>query len=141
MSGEAGQIRVRVAQLAERGLHGGRVAESASTTWMAVADALTPVLGPLGVAALYRRSLHLSRADFPCLALERDGSLVPASFDDLREVLSKQSPVADAAANGALLQAFFDLLISLVGVTLTDRLLRPVWDHSSDGPTVQDTMR
>jgi hypothetical protein len=139
MPGEAGQIHSRVAQLAERGLASGHVAASASSTWMEISSALTPVLGPLGVAALYRRSLHLAQERFSWLALNGDRALVPVSFDELHSALENQAPAAAAAANAALLQAFFDLLIRLVGVSLTDRLLRPVWDNPSDGSAAQDT--
>ena len=40
---------------------------------------------------------------------------------------------------GALLQTFYELLASLVGPSLTERLLRSVWAHSSSGPPAQDT--
>ena len=43
------------------------------------------------------------------------------------------------AANAALLQNFQDLLTSLIGLSLTERLLSPVWDKPSSGQAEQDT--
>jgi hypothetical protein len=44
-----------------------------------------------------------------------------------------------AAGGSALFLRFHDLLASLVGASLTDRLLRSVWTHSSAVSPVQDT--
>jgi hypothetical protein len=51
-----------------------------------------------------------------------------------------QQAAAEAAAGGnALFLTFHELLSSLVGASLTDRLLRSVWTHSSPDSPVQDT--
>ena len=51
-----------------------------------------------------------------------------------------QQAAAEAAAGGtALFQSFHELLASLVGASLTDRLLRSVWAHSSGASPAQDT--
>jgi hypothetical protein len=42
--------------------------------------------------------------------------------------------------NAALLQNFHELLVSLIGASLTERLLRPVWDIPPSGDAVQETM-
>ena len=61
-------------------------------------------------------------------------------FGCLAEELS-QHPAADAAvANGALLQTFNDLLATLVGASLTRRLLEPVWVALSSGAAAQARM-
>ena len=44
-----------------------------------------------------------------------------------------------AAAGGALLQTFHKLLTTLVGSSLTERLLRSVWTNHFDAPSAQDT--
>jgi len=43
------------------------------------------------------------------------------------------------AGGGALFQSFHALLTSLVGASLTDRLLHSVWVHSSSTSPAQDT--
>ncbi|MBC7940867.1 MAG: hypothetical protein H7Z19_14080 [Chitinophagaceae bacterium] len=88
---------------------------------------MEPVIGPLGVRALYDRSLHLAGASHAWLADSRGPD--PARLDPaaLRSTLARQTP-ADAARGGALLlQTFHDLLTSLIGSSLSGRLLRTVW--------------
>jgi hypothetical protein len=140
MQSEAGQIRTRIADVAQRGVDAEFTPQAALATWAEVAAALSPVIGPLGVAALFRRSLYLTQTEFAWLAVAQDGKAGPTSFGDLQAVLAQQSVSTAAAANRALLQTFCDLLIKLVGESLTNRLLRPVWGNPSSGHAVQDTM-
>ena len=87
--------------------------------------ALAPIIGKGGVAALYKRTVHLVGRTYPWLGL-REGPSTSIDTGDLTIALSQQT-AADAAAGGsAVLQTFCDLLISLVGASLTERLLRPV---------------
>ena len=65
---------------------------------------------------------------------------IPTAIDlaTLKSVLAQQSS-ADAAGDGALLQTFYDLLASLVGPSLTERMLRSIWKTSTSGAPAQDT--
>ncbi|TXH34301.1 MAG: hypothetical protein E6Q92_13075 [Burkholderiaceae bacterium] len=45
-----------------------RVADAAVTAWRELDAALSPIIGQRGVAALYQRSLYLTRIDYPWLA-------------------------------------------------------------------------
>jgi hypothetical protein len=56
----------------------------------------------------------------------------------LQYVLAQQASAAAVAANISLLQNFQNLLISLIGLSLTERLLRPVWDKPSNGQAEQE---
>ncbi len=57
----------------------------------------------------------------------------------LKTVLAQQSS-ADATSGGdALLKTFVELLTTLVGPSLAERLLRSVWANSLSGPPAQDT--
>lgn len=121
-----------------------QIADLSVSTWRAVDAALSPVIGQRGVAALYKRSLYLTRADHPCLSAVYEGELGPGEFAGLHTALSAQSNADAAAANGALLQAFHDLLANLIGALLTRQLLRSVlppsiFDNPSGGHAVQDT--
>jgi hypothetical protein len=49
-------------------------------------------------------------------------------FDALQANLAQQSSDIAAAASGALFQSFHDLLTTLIGGSLTERLLRSSWD-------------
>ena len=69
-------------------------------------------------------------------------ALAPGDFALLRETLAQQSSGdAAAAVQAGLLKTFLDLLTSLIGAELTERLLRSVWNNNpSSDPTVQDTL-
>ncbi len=115
------------------------VAELALAHWRQVDAALSPVIGHGGVAALYRRSLFLVRAERPWLPGVREGALDPVEFTALQAALALR-PVGEAdAANQALQRTFHDLLASLVGSALAERLLRPHPHPTSSGDAVQDT--
>ncbi|MDI3354306.1 hypothetical protein MO767_07940 [Pseudomonas sp. UYIF39] len=103
--------------------------------------ALTPIIGQQGVVALYRRSLHLCASRHPRLAGTYD-SVQAASLDltALKSVLVEQSE-ADALFFGdVLLTTFYELLTTLIGPSLTARLLRGVWEPSlSDTPSQENS--
>lgn len=110
-----------------------QVATAALEVWQCVDGALAPVIGVRGVAALYKRSLHLARTRHPWLDAAADGT--PES---LREALSWQSTDSAAAAHDDVLQTFCDLLNRLIGSALTDRLLAPVRELAASGHAAQD---
>jgi hypothetical protein len=107
-------------------------------TWRDIDAALSPIIGPRGVAALYKRCIHLRRDDFPWLGAVYDGPLQPGDFDSLRTALSRQPHESIMAANIALFRTFSDLLTSLIGAALAERLLGPVWEKTSRGEAAQD---
>jgi len=126
----------------------GRVADDASAEqiagaivaiWQEIDESLHPIIGHRGVAALYNRSLHLTAAAYPWLAIGHQG--VPAAVDAqaLRAALVQQAAAEAAGGGVALFQSFHDLLASLVGAPLTDRLLHSVWARSPGASPAQDT--
>jgi len=87
---------------------------------------LKPLVGELALRALYVRSLHLARSSF-----ERPGTGELQSPDELlaplhRDLLSR-APTESRGAAEALLLALANLLVSLIGEPLTDRLLHKAW--------------
>jgi hypothetical protein len=115
-----------------------RIGEASASIWRAIDAALTPVIGTRGSAALYKRSLHLARANYPLLAEVQDIAGEPGDFSGLRTVLSRQTAADAAAAHDALLHIFHDLLVDLVGHSLTRRLLQSAWEPSSSADGEQD---
>ncbi len=105
------------------------LADSHVSTWQTIGEVLGPVIGRAGVAALYERARHLSGASHPWLA-RREGDRATWSMDliALKAALGRQDPVAAAAGAEALLQAFREVLAGLIGIALSDLLLRSVWD-------------
>jgi hypothetical protein len=139
MQSEAGRIQATIAEVAAIAEDAGRVADIAASTWREINTVLSPVIGPGGVAALYQRSLYMTRSSYPCLAAVREDALRPGEFVGLQLVLSQQTSGYGVAANGALLQTFCDLLASLIGASLCERLLRSVRNLSSSGASGPDT--
>lgn len=114
------------------------VAMAAVARWESIVEVLTPILGHRGVAALYRRTLNLAGSSHPCL-IEAHESDEPVSLKRLRRVLAQQGPDAAAAATDASLQTFHELLNSLIGTSLTQRLLGSVWSPIFSGSPAQDS--
>lgn len=116
-----------------------RIAEMAVSIWKDISIALSPIIGQPGVAALFKRSIYLTRIAHPCLAAVLEDRTEPDEFIAMQDVLAQQTSATAVAATVALLQHFQDLLTSLIGLSLTERLLLPVWEKPSSGPAVQDT--
>lgn len=116
------------------------VADAAVARWESMVDALTPVLGQRGVAALYRRTLNVAGRTHPCL-LQAHEDTEPVRFDQLRKVLRKQPANEAAAATDASIQTFHELLNSLIGIPLTQRLLGGLWSPTFSGSPVQNRLK
>ncbi|WCM90672.1 hypothetical protein [Acidovorax sp. NCPPB 3576] len=114
------------------------VAMAAVARWEKIDGVLTPLLGRRGMAALYRRTLNVAGSSHPCL-IEAHESEESVSFKHLRRVLARQSPDAAAAATDASLETFHQLLDSLIGTSLTQRLLGSVWSPIFSGSPAQDS--
>jgi hypothetical protein len=103
------------------------IAQATSETWLLISAQLTPVIGDNGVDAILNRSLHLTSAAFPWLAISDE----PVDHESLPLRISMRmagrDPVAAAQASSSLLIAFIELLATLIGNPLTKRLLAPVF--------------
>ena len=109
------------------------VVDAALSQWREVFAALVPIIGQRGVAALFKRSLHLRQAEHPFLSLPAHP---PDDFVALRAALLQQTAGVAKAANGALLRTFVDLLGRLIGTALTERLIGFAQIPASAIPTV-----
>ena len=114
------------------------VAATAVAIWKDVGLALAPIVGQPGVDALFKRSVFLTRAAHPCLAIIVEGKAQTDLLAALQTALAPQPNFTAVAANTDLMQNFQELLISLIGLSLSERLLRPVWDKPSSGQAEQD---
>ncbi len=114
----------------EKGANAAEIAEAIVSTWQQVDDALNPIIGQGGVAALYKRSLYLTAKAHPWLAGAHERVGTATDLATLNAVLAQQSS-ADAIAGGdALLKTFYELLASLIGLRLTEKLLHSVLTNS-----------
>jgi hypothetical protein len=139
MQSEVGRFRSVLEQLVAEGAVAARIADKTVSMWHDIDAVLSPIIGQRGVAALYKRSLYLVRADYPWLAVVHEGALKPDEFAALQTALLQQTSSNAATASGALLQTFFDLLTNLIGKSLTERLLRSVWVNTTGGNAEQDS--
>jgi hypothetical protein len=119
------------------GANSARLADAAVSQWQAIDAALAPVIGSLGVAALYHRSLFLSLNTHPWLDHERRPDVL--DLPALRALLAARDPAEVPEASATLLRTFMELLASLVGTPLAERLLGPVWSQTPAGIAGQDT--
>ncbi|UWF50115.1 hypothetical protein NYP20_03875 [Pseudomonas sp. N3-W] len=102
--------------------------------------ALAPIIGQQGVAALYRRSLHLCAATHPRLAGTYDSVQANLGHAALKSILIEQNETDALFFGEVLLTTFYDLLTTLIGPSLTARLLCGVWEPSlSDTPSQENS--
>ena len=138
MPSEPKGLQAILAQLAVQDADAVRIADTAVAIWLRIDAALSPIIGHGGVAALYERSLYLTRTDHPWLLAAHQRAPAAGQFGEALRVALAQQTRADAGVGiGALLQTFLDLLIGLIGSELTERLLQSVWHHPSSGPAVR----
>lgn len=136
---QSGRIPEALAQQAAAGASAAQIADSVVATWRNIDAALSPIIGHGSVAVLYMRSLHLIVPGHRWLADIQQSLPATVDLDALKSAVSQQSSQVAAAAGGALLQSFYELLASLVGPSLTEQLLRSVWNSSHSASPAQDT--
>lgn len=123
---------------AAEGASAAELTDAVVTLWRSTDAALAPIIGRRGVGALFHRSLGLVAPRHAWLVeLSVDAQELP-NFGGLRSAFSGQTAHEVATAAGAQLEAFHELLASLIGAPLTERLLRSSWAFFSSGPSVQD---
>jgi hypothetical protein len=124
-------IRTTLAQRAGHLPDADSTAEATAATWRLVTVQLAPVIGARGLDVLFSRALHQTSTAFPWLAVavERGGSASP--LPSLMVCLAGQHTATAAEASCTLLLSFTELLATLIGQSLTTRLLAPVWASPS----------
>jgi len=111
-----------------------------ATTLRGIDQALVPIIGQRGMAALYKRSLHLCLPMHPWLpVVVADGVESGMNVAALSVALAERTSADAAVAGTRLLEGLHALLTTLIGESLTERLLRPVWATFLSGPTARDT--
>jgi hypothetical protein len=94
--------------------------------WRQIDVALTPILGRRGMVAIYRQALNLTHGEFPWLTTVSDSETSFDNFVPLLAALEQQTSATIAAANLALHRTFNSLLVSLIGESLSERLLASI---------------
>jgi hypothetical protein len=105
----------------------GAIAIAIISIWHEVASRLAPVIGGQGVDVLLRHALHVTGKHFPCMAVATNTDRTAELLADLQSRLVTSEATLAMAAGTALLVTFTELLVSLIGESLSERLLAPVW--------------
>lgn len=101
-------------------------AATAAQAWDELSEHFSRLIGPAGVRAIFDRSVVLTRAKYPCLAMLPMRSPEPPT-PTLRACLETQTPDVALDASVALITTFLQLLGRLVGEGLVRRMLRELW--------------
>ena len=115
------------------------VVDALAHTWQFMAAQLEPVIGVRGVNVLLERALHLTSKDFPEIAQTRPSDAIEDRLNQWQARFSQCDAKEAAEASCALLVTFTELLASLIGGPLTERLLASVWLDTPPPPAEQDT--
>ena len=91
--------------------------------WRHIAQQLCPLIGDSGFCALFVRAVHMLGPEHAWLAPQQPCRSPEQLFALLAERLTPGEARRAAAANGVLLQTFTQLLATLIGEALTERLL------------------
>jgi hypothetical protein len=83
------------------------------------------------VEVLFSRSLHLTSLSIPWLSVDGDYGDTATLLATLKTRLAERDTDAAEEASHALLLSFTELLTTLIGKPLTERLLAPVWEPPS----------
>jgi hypothetical protein len=111
------------------------VASAALTVYETVAKNLASLVGEDGSHALFRRSVNLTAARFPCLADARGAARVDASLvKAVAGCVRSQAPDLAKEVSLALLITYVDLLATFIGERLTLRLLQDGWPDVLTSP-------
>ena len=92
-----------------------------------------------GFAASFRRSVHRLLDVHPVLAAVIEDARAGSDFEALGNALATVSQADAHTTHRALMQAFGDLLVGLIGASLSERLLRPAMAIPHSGSAGQDT--
>ena len=120
-------IRRTLSQRAGSSPDASAIAEATLGTWQEVAARLEPLIGTGGVDILFGRSLNLTSRSFPCLALASDYGDSVTSLASFRATVENMDVAVAIEASNALLVIFTEMLATMVGESLTERLLDMVW--------------
>ena len=106
----------------------GQVAAAMSAILLEIDFVLVPIIGARGFSALFRRSVHLACASHGWLIDDGD------SPSGLVAALAASGDADAVERAEAWLREFHDLLVDLIGPSLTQRLLMAVWGAGAMHP-------
>jgi hypothetical protein len=115
-----------------------QIARALAETWSEAEAALIPIIGAEGVAALLRRSIFLSSAAHAWFAALPKSARRVSDFGAVSSLIAEQPAQEALAGSTSLLLQFYNLLTSLIGLSLAERILETAWIGLSRGESAQD---
>lgn len=119
----------------------GDMANVAVNLWQPLTSQLISIVGEGGFNALYARSLHLVSRQYPWLSSGTPADSGNPEFKALKSSLEKQDAADAFQASLAFLTLFTDALSSLIGESLTTRILTSAWGGTPDKDSVEKESR
>jgi hypothetical protein len=110
---------------------------AAGRVFARLSQRLSQLITSVGTEALLRRSVHLSRTEFPFLEAAQAGPSTEPLIDKLRETAATLDPSQADEAFVTVLATLIALLESFIGKDLTFRLLRDIWPGLPVSPQSQ----
>ena len=132
-------VAASLERIVSRGASSQEVAEVVVRAFQGIGQMLEPIIGQRGMAALYRRSLQLAGPVCACMSAASQAGSMAMDLAFLEAELARQNAADAATAGTALLHVFHVLLTSLIGPSLTERLLRSIWADFLSGSSARDT--
>jgi len=93
-------------------------------SWRRLADQLGPLIGDSGFCALFGRACRVVGPEFKWLADTPPCKARDTQINALDDMLASVAPEHAQAAHAALLRTFTELLASLIGQALAQRLIQ-----------------
>ena len=112
----------------KRGQDATCIADIIVAAWEDIGSIMRRIIGKGGFNALFFQSIEVTGQSYPWLATLSQHGHPDVDLEALRVLLLKQDTIGFAAASDALLSSFLNQLVDLIGLLLTNRLLRPVLD-------------
>lgn len=103
--------------------------------WERLVAQLSPLIGEVGLCALFARARHLSSPERHPYAANAELRSSKILLETLAAQLQTMEPAQARAYNAALLATFTRLLAGLIGEALTARLLNTAWAERPDRKT------
>jgi hypothetical protein len=114
------------------------IAGRALWSWEQVALQLTPLIGETGFQSLYARAVHLTIPHCAGLVPVMQFQSVDALLQKLKKNIETLPPADAAHVSNLLLDTFTELLATLIGESLTSRILRSAWTAGSGDGNAQE---
>lgn len=109
------------------------VTDTMVTLCQQVAQRVDPIIGMHGTEVIFNRSIKLTGQDYPWLVLPDKQSNSADKIHDFLKAFEYKHANQVSSASYRLLLTFSQILIDLIGESLTSRLLNPVFIPSAAG--------